>query len=190
MTLNPGEIIGYSWGAVGLVWLLGLAFIKRTVRSQPAGARVFQLAVAAFGFTLLSGRWFRFGWLGVRFVPNLQDVALAGSAVTALGCAFAIWARIALGGNWSGRVTVKADHDLVTSGPYAISRHPIYTGLLLAIAGTALTGGEWRCVLAVAVILFALLVKMSQEERMMMQTFPEAYPRYRQRVKALIPLIL
>jgi protein-S-isoprenylcysteine O-methyltransferase Ste14 len=106
------------------------------------------------------------------------------------GCLWAIWARLTLGANWSGRVTVKADHELVTSGPYALSRHPIYTGLMVAVAGTALAGGEWRCVLAVLVILLALMVKMGQEEKLMMQTFPQAYSSYRQRVKALIPGIL
>jgi len=190
MAPNPGEIIGYAWEAVGLVWLVGLISTKRTVRSQPIGPRLFQLAVAALGFTLLSGKWFRYGWLAVRFVPNLAGIAMAGAVIAVIGCAFAIWARIALGSNWSGRVTVKASHELVTSGPYAISRHPIYTGLMLAIAGTALEGGEWRCVLAVAILLFALLFKMSQEERLMMQTFPDAYPAYRQRVKALIPGVL
>lgn len=185
--LNVSAAIEYTWTALALVWLVGLAFTKRTVRAQRPGTRLFHLALIALGFTLLSDRWLTQGWLGMRFIPGIRSIAVAGLALTIGGCGFAIWARLTLGGNWSGRATVKADHDLITTGPYAIARHPIYTGLLVAVVGTALADGEWHGVLAAVLILLALLVKMSQEERLMMQTFPAAYPAYRQRVKALIP---
>jgi len=187
MILDVNSAIGYTWEALGLVWLTGLAFTKRSVRSQPTGSFLFHLALASLGFSLLGSRWFDVGWLGMRFIPDSQAMALTGLALTVGGCLFAIWARLRLGSNWSSQATVKAGHELITSGPYAVARHPIYTGLMVAVVGTALAGGEWRCVLAVIVILLALMVKMGQEERLMMQTFPEAYPAYRQRVKALIP---
>jgi protein-S-isoprenylcysteine O-methyltransferase Ste14 len=187
MTLNYGEVIGYSWDAVGVVWLIGYAFTKRTVRTQPIGTRLFHIALLLLGAFMLGSSWFRYGWLKVRFIPPLESLPMVGMVMTVVGCAFAIWARVTLGANWSARATVKAGHELVTSGPYALARHPIYTGLITAIAGSALVGGEWRCVLGVAIIVFAFLVKMSQEERLMAQTFPDAYPAYRQRVKALIP---
>ena len=126
----------------------------------------------------------------LRFVPETQAIKLAGLMLTIIGCLFAIWARLALGANWSGRATVKADHQLVTVGPYSLARHPIYTGLMVAIVGTAVVVGEVRCLIGVFVILLALMIKMSQEEQLMMQTFPEAYPSYRRRVKALIPGVL
>lgn len=189
-SLNVEAAIGYTWEAVGLVWLVGLAFSKRTVRSQSNGTRFFHLALAALGFSLLSERGFRQGWLGMRFVPHLESLAIAGLVLTIAGCLFAVWARITLGSNWSGRAEVKAGHALVTSGPYALARHPIYTGLLLAVSGTALANGEWHGVLALIVIVLALMVKMSQEELLMMQTFPTAYPAYRRQVKALVPGIL
>ena len=185
--LNVDAAIGYTWETLALVWLVGLAFTKRTVRSQDPGTRLFHLALIALGFTLLSNRWFTQGWLGIRFIPPLASVEMTGLVLTLAGCFFAIWARLTLGGNWSGRATVKADHELITRGPYAIARHPIYTGLLVAVVGTALANGEWHAVVALIVIGLAFLVKMSQEERLMMQTFPAAYPAYRQRVKALIP---
>jgi protein-S-isoprenylcysteine O-methyltransferase Ste14 len=187
MILNVNSAIVYSWDALGVVWLAGLAFTKRTVRSQSLGTRLFYLALGFLGFSLLGGSWCRIGWLGARFVPESHSLALSGLAVTVAGCLFAIWARLTLGSNWSGRATVKAGHELITSGPYALARHPIYTGLMVAVAGTALAKGEWRCVLGGIVILIALMVKMGQEERLMMQTFPVAYPAYRQHVKALIP---
>jgi protein-S-isoprenylcysteine O-methyltransferase Ste14 len=191
MTLDQIDaVIGYSWDAVGVVWLIGYAFTKRTMRAQPVGARLFHLALLVLGGCMMAGPWFRYGWLRLRFIPQLESLPLAGMVLTVAGCAFAIWARVTLGANWSARATVKADHELITSGPYSLARHPIYTGLLMAIMGSALAGGEWRCVLGVAIIVFAFLVKMSQEERLMMQTFPEAYPLYRERVKALIPGVL
>ena len=155
--------------------------------SDLTGTRLFYLALAALGFALLSQRGFTQGWLGMRFVPNTYSIAFTGFVLTLAGCVFAIWARLTLGRNWSGRATVKADHRLVTAGPYAVARHPIYTGLIVGVVGTALATGEWHGILAVVVILLALMIKMSQEERLMIQTFPETYAAYRQRVKALIP---
>jgi protein-S-isoprenylcysteine O-methyltransferase Ste14 len=187
-TADSGILL--AWLALFLVWLAGLASTKRTVRAQPAGSRLFYLVLLLFGFALLNERWIRFGWLEGRVVPRLHWIPIAALALTVAGCAFAIWARLMLGRNWSGRATVKEGHELITSGPYALARHPIYTGILCAVAGTALAVGQWRGVVAFFVILFALLIKMSQEERLMMQTFPDSYPLYRQRVKALIPGIL
>jgi protein-S-isoprenylcysteine O-methyltransferase Ste14 len=94
---------------------------------------------------------------------------------------------LVLGTNWSRRVTVKADHELIVSGPYALTRHPIYTGILLGVAGTALAIGEWRCMAAFFLLLVAFLLKMRVEEQLMMLTFPATYPEYRRRVKALVP---
>jgi protein-S-isoprenylcysteine O-methyltransferase Ste14 len=188
MTFDVNSAIGCIWGALGLVWLVGLAFTKRTVRSQGYGTRVFHLLFALLGFALVgSGHYFRQGWLGMRFLPDSPAWAFTGLALTLVGCLFAIWARLTLGANWSGRATVKAGHELIVSGPYALARHPIYTGLLLAAAGTALARGEWRCILGIVLIALAFAVKIGQEEKLMLQTFPQAYPQYRQRVKALIP---
>jgi protein-S-isoprenylcysteine O-methyltransferase Ste14 len=190
--MNVYAAIGYTWEALGLVWLAGLAFsAKRTVRTQPGGARLFYVALAALGAAMIARRrWFGYGWLAVRFVPPSQTLAFAGLALTVAGCLFAAWARLTLGSNWSGQPTVKAGHELVVTGPYAIARHPIYTGFLTAAVGTSLAIGEMRCILGLVVIVLALMIKMSQEERLMMQTFPNTYPLYRQRVKAVIPGLL
>jgi protein-S-isoprenylcysteine O-methyltransferase Ste14 len=190
MKLDAMSGIGWAWAALALVWLIGLASTKRTVRAQAAGTRLFQLLVFVLGFTLMSRNWFEYGWLGSRVAPDLPWIAVTGLALTVAGCTFAIWARIKLGGNWSGRATVKQDHELITTGPYALARHPIYTGIALALLGTAMAGGEWRHVLGFVIVLFGMMAKMSQEERLMMQTFPEAYPVYRRRVKALIPGVM
>jgi protein-S-isoprenylcysteine O-methyltransferase Ste14 len=188
--INVSAAIGYAWGALGLVWLVGLAFTKRTVKRQPTGARVFHLALAMAGFALLGSHWFEYGWFAERFVPFSRMLEFTGLAVTIAGCLFAIWARLTLGSNWSGQATVKNGHELVVTGPYALARHPIYTGLVTATLGTGLAIGEFRCIFGLGIIVLALMVKMSQEERLMLQTFPQTYPQYQRRVKALIPGLL
>ena len=187
LNLDVDSAIGYSWEALAVVWLAGMAFTKRTIRSQPTGTRLFHVALVLLGFSLVCGHWFSVGWLGRRFVPDTRAVTLIGLASTVAGCVFAIWARLKLGSNWSGRATVKMGHELVTTGPYALARHPIYTGLIVGVAGSALAYGEWRCILGVLILFVAFMGKMGQEEQLMMQTFPQSYPEYRQRVKALIP---
>ena len=108
------------------------------------------------------------------------------------GFAVAIWARTILGRNWSGIATVKENHELICRGPYKIVRHPIYTGLVLAVLGTFIAA--WPTVggviLVVAMIL-ALWIKAQQEEKLMRGQFPEAYPAYRKRVRSgIIPFLL
>ena len=182
--------IDWTWLALALVWAVGLAFTRKTVRTQPWGPRLFHMTLVLLGFTLLMSTRFQAGWLGERFLPSWQGAGMAGVALTLIGCGFAIWARIILGANWSGRATVKANHELITRGPYAVARHPIYTGLLTACIGSAIAYGEWRCVVGLVMVTLAFAVKIGQEERLMLETFPQAYSAYRMRVKALIPGVL
>jgi len=175
MSFNPLAAIVWTWEALGLLWLAGYAFTKRTLRSQSLPARLSNIALGVLGFAFLGMPWFERGWLALRFLA---------------GALFAAWARITLGANWSGRPSVKAGHELVVKGPYAIARHPIYTGLLLGVAGTALAVGQWRAVIGFVLILIAFAAKITHEEKLMMQTFPDSYPDYRKRVKALIPGVL
>lgn len=179
-------IVNACWGALTLVWLTAAAFAKPTQRSTEFKTRVGLMALLLSGFCLLITGWPR-GWLGARPLPATAAVEWLGVGLTILGCSFAIWARLALGRNWSGRPTVKSGHELVVSGPYALARHPIYTGLLAGALGTALADLQWRRLLGVLLITVALLLKIRQEERLMIEAFPESYPPYRRRVKALIP---
>ena len=108
-------------------------------------------------------------------------------ALVALGLSFSVAARVWLGRNWSSMVTVKHDHELIRSGPYALVRHPIYTGLL---AGSALMLGNWRALIGFALIAGALVRKLRIEERFMAQQFGEEYARYREQVAMLVPFLL
>ena len=114
-------------------------------------------------------------------------VRLLGLAVLVASTVFTLWARFSLGTMWSVAPKVKDDHQLRTHGPYAVTRHPIYTGLLgMLLGATLLSGiGQWIVLVPVALIVFEVKIRM--EERLMVATFPEEYPRYRRQVPQLIP---
>jgi protein-S-isoprenylcysteine O-methyltransferase Ste14 len=106
-----------------------------------------------------------------------------------LGFGFALWARMHLGRNWGIPMSLRQGHELVTSGPYAYVRHPIYSGLMLAMIGSVLAVGlVWLALLVISFVYF--LVSARTEEKMMVAQFPDAYPAYRQRTRMLIPFVL
>src|SRR5215467_7374098 len=148
MDLNVRTIIPYLWIAVGIVWFIAAFAVKRTSRRQSPGSRLVQFGLGVIAFMIGFSRRFQLGPLHHPFVPDSPALAYSGLAATFAGIAFAIWARFSLGGNWSGTVTVKQNHSLVKTGPYAMVRHPIYTGLLLALIGTVIAFREVRGLIA------------------------------------------
>lgn len=192
MALNPDTLVRLAWEALGVFWLIGIVYSsRRVIRRQPAVSRLLEVVLGVTGFVLVTGIWFQIPALQQPFLTrNVPDLQWAGVAITLAGCLFAAWARIVLGLNWSGRPSVLAGHELITRGPYALARHPIYTGILVAAAGTALVIDRWRALAGLAFILLTLWLKIRQEEQFMMETFPESYPPYRRQVKALIPGVL
>jgi protein-S-isoprenylcysteine O-methyltransferase Ste14 len=127
--------------------------------------------------------------LSSRILPNDVWIAWTGLCLVIAGAAVAIWSRTMLGSNWSGTVTLKHDHELVRSGPYALVRHPIYSGLLLAVLGTALALGEVRGLVAFALAFIGWGVKSAIEERFLVDHFDGAYVRYQSEVKRLVPFV-
>jgi protein-S-isoprenylcysteine O-methyltransferase Ste14 len=109
--------------------------------------------------------------------------------MTIAGVAFAIWARVTLGRNWSGTVTIKQDHELIRTGPYALVRHPIYTGIMFAVLGTAIFDGEIRSIILIVATFSLLIHKMRMEEQFMTEQFGSGYTNYRQNTKALVPFV-
>jgi protein-S-isoprenylcysteine O-methyltransferase Ste14 len=126
-----------------------------------------------------------------RMVIPHTDITLAvGTVICGLGLLVTIWARRTLAGNWSSEVTFKEGHELVCTGPYRFVRHPIYTGLLIMCVGTAIEGGQLRSWLGTVTVVIGFWIKLSQEERLLLRHFPEAYPAYQKRVKALVPWLI
>jgi protein-S-isoprenylcysteine O-methyltransferase Ste14 len=173
------------WGAVLVVWI---AAAVRDAGSRPlAPVRgsthigTVVLAVAAIAAIVLVGPLF------APFTVDAPWVRLIGSGVLLGSTLFAIWARLALGSSWSVGPQAATDRGLRTDGPYAITRHPIYTGLLGMLLGSALLGGLGQAIVIVPAGLVIAWLKIRSEERLLLATFPEAYAAYRQRVPALIP---
>jgi protein-S-isoprenylcysteine O-methyltransferase Ste14 len=178
------------WLAWGLYWWASSRDVKVAARTESALSRLSHVVPLMLAVALLVFPRIPIGVLRSRFVPAASWPFWVGAALAAAGLVFCVWARLHLGRNWSGIVTVKQDHELITSGPYAIVRHPIYTGLLLAVVGSALATGEWRGVVAVALVFAAIWHKLRIEERFMVETFGDAYVQYRRRVKTLLPFVL
>ena len=179
-----------AWGALAVVWIAGMPFSKRTARSASYASRLIMFGPLLVGYLLVVLHVIPRDWLVLRLWPDTHAVQVAGLILTILGCGFAIWARITLGKNWSGLPKVRQEHELIVGGPYTLVRHPIYTGILLALAGTGLAADKSVFVLFWVLLTASYVVKMRQEERLMMETFPAAYPEYKLRVKALVPGII
>jgi protein-S-isoprenylcysteine O-methyltransferase Ste14 len=116
-------------------------------------------------------------------------IALIGVVLCALGCGLALAARIQLGRNWGMPMSQKAGAELVTGGPYAYARHPIYGGLMLALLGSTLAE---NLLWALPLVLFTPYFVFSalREERLMLSQFPGEYGEYRKHTKMLIPFVI
>jgi protein-S-isoprenylcysteine O-methyltransferase Ste14 len=173
--------IAAVWIAFWLYWLLAAAGAKQSVGRRRT--RICGLTVALPIFVIL--RLLGGGSLAVHS-PVLAGV---GAALVAAGLALAVWARIYLGGNWGMPMTRRAEPELVTSGPYRLVRHPIYSGLLLGVLGTTLAKNLFGLVFVVAVGAF-FIYSARVEERNLATSFPSTYPAYKSATKMLIPFVL
>jgi protein-S-isoprenylcysteine O-methyltransferase Ste14 len=179
----------FSWLAY---WGIAARGVKSAARIESVASRMAHVVPLVIAGVLTGISQFPGGWLTVRFIPLEWGLTChwLGAAMVAAGLAFSVWARVHIGRNWSGMVTVKAEHELIRSGPYGWVRHPIYSGLLIAFVGSAIARGEWRGVIAVALVFVAFWRKLRVEERWMTEVFGDSYLRYREQVRALIPCLL
>ena len=173
--------ITFAWILFGFYWLISAFSVKEGAGSR---RRIPLTGVTAIAVVLLV-RVFPGGGLAVHS-PILGAV---GALAFACGIAVAVWARIHLGRNWGMPMTQKAEPELVTSGPYRFVRHPIYSGLLLALVGTALATNLLGLVIA-AVLGGYFYYSASVEEKNLVATFPTDYPTYRAQTKMLIPFVV
>lgn len=181
-------VIPVLWIAWLAYWVAASRNVKATRwEESPLARAIYMVPLLAAALLLLWGRGMP-GALGERFVPKGDALPPIATILVAAGLGFAVWARRHLGRNWSGNVTLKEGHTLVRSGPYRSVRHPIYTGLLLGLAGTALAVGEWRGLLALPLAFASFWYKSRIEEAKMAATFAE-YEAYRRETAALIPFI-
>ena len=177
----------YAWILFAIYWTISARGLKRTAERESLRLRILQLLITFPAFFLLLSRDRYFGPLSHRFVPADLSLREAGFFITWIGVGIAIWARRHIGKNWSGLVTLKAGHQLICTGPYRWVRHPIYTGMLVGVLGTALVLGEWRGILAFALLIVAHTLKARREEALMVRHFGSVYEDYRKTTGFLVP---
>ncbi len=152
-------LIEGPWIVFCVYWLVGAMKTRRTVSQEPAAGRLAFIVIEIVGFVLLFSEHTGVGVLGLHVFHQSYALAFAGVALTWMGIALALWARSNLGQFWSARITLKEDHELIRTGPYAHFRHPIYSGLDLAVLVGALAIDRWRCVLGVGLIVLGYWIK-------------------------------
>jgi len=175
------------WGTFLVVWVVGAIYNAR--RSPAVRRRGLRSPWIVAGVAIV---------VVFRLVPNADwnhvtlhspSARWAGLAILVASTAFTLWARVRLGLMWSSDVVARAGHQLRTDGPYSIVRHPIYTGILGMLLGSALLDGLGRWTFALVAGTALVLFKVRAEERLMSEEFPDDYPQYRRRVPALVPLL-
>jgi protein-S-isoprenylcysteine O-methyltransferase Ste14 len=182
------RIIRVAWMLVFTIWAGAADSARGPVQSKEGwGARISVWVIGAAWLILLFRRFP--GPLGSQIINPPQSIVIAGVVVTLIGLSFAVWARFYLGKNWDALITLKLDHKLIRTGPYAIVRHPIYSGFMLAGLGTAFAVGQIRSFIAAAMIVAAWVYKSGLEESFLLEHFGSAYAEYRRNVKRLIPFV-
>jgi protein-S-isoprenylcysteine O-methyltransferase Ste14 len=181
------RLIGYIWAVFGIYWVAAGLKGQAAQTQEAPYYRLTRLGILAFTFALLFSQRTAIGILGHRFVFESRVLSYLAFSLALIGLAVAIWARVHLGQYWSDKVVLKVDHQLIRSGPYAYMRHPIYSGVLLGVAGTALLLGEWRGVLAFAILLCNYVIKARREEAILAARFEGQFQQHIKSTGFLFP---
>jgi len=174
-----------------LVWVIfwmAMAFLSKSTKRRETRAQRLEHAIPALlGFLLIFRAGSGGGWLTRLVMPDNETLMAIGVALTMLGLLFTVWARFALGSNWSGTVTIKAGHQLIRRGPYRFIRHPIYTGMLVALLATVITQRLVTGLLGFAIVFIALWRKAKREESFLSQEFGPAFDEHRRHTGMFLP---
>jgi len=181
------RLLAFAWAAFGAYWLIAGALSTRAQTREPHWYRWARLGLLVVVFSLLFWPGAAVGVLGRGFTPALPAISYGGMAAALGGMFIAIWARVHLGRYWSDKIVLKADHQLIRTGPYACMRHPIYSGVLLGVAGTALVVGQWRGVLAFLLLLVNYSIKAKKEEALLAGHFGQSFREHAAHAGFLFP---
>lgn len=173
------------WDVLLLVWLAMWFGMKRAKKLETPWERVQHIVPVVLAFWLLfEGRW---PALAMQLFAESPGVLWAGVLVTALGVGIGVWARLSLGTNWSGMVTLKKGHELIRSGLYRWIRHPIYTGILIGFLGTALIKGHARGLLGFVILWLSFYFKARREENFLRQEFGDGFEEHARHTGMFLP---
>jgi protein-S-isoprenylcysteine O-methyltransferase Ste14 len=182
----PGLLILACWVLLILYWNISARSSKPAEEHQRWASRFARLPVW-LGYILLVAAWVH--PFGMVVIPHTVIAEYLGVAICAVGLFAAIWSRKTLGGDWSRDVELKQGHTLVERGPYRFVRHPIYTSHLLMGLGTAIASGLLVAFVGLLLFFIGFWIKLKQEESLLLSYFPDEYPAYKARVKALVPFV-
>jgi len=185
------NVVKDTWLAWVAVWFLAARIgRKKTLKAEGLGIILRRslppLVVLVVGSFLIQ-RWQPGLLVRPMIRPPHELLSVAGLCLLYLGILVTFWARYALGTNWSGRITLKENHELIKRGPYRFVRHPIYMGLILALLGTVLVFDDLLFVLVFATVVWGLAIKARIEESYMLEQFGSRYEEYRRRTGFLTP---
>ncbi len=185
-------IVPACWIIFLLYWIVSAQKAKRTVETKGLLRGNFYRIFMVIGYTLyLNPRLPKpFDFLSVHLLSQSTVLIIICDCIVISGLAVAIIARRKLASNWSGAITFKENHELITGGIYHYARHPIYTGLILMFTGTTLFYCSGDTIAAFIIMIIAIIYKINLEEKMMLEHFPESYPQYKKKVKAVIPFLI
>ena len=178
---------GTAWGLWVILWLAMAFLSKSTKRRESPAQRLGHVVPAVLGFLLIFHQGFGGAVLTLRIVPEHAALNATCVLATIAGLVFSVWARLALGSNWSGTVTIKKDHKLIRTGPYRWIRHPIYTGMLAALLATAITQGLLSGLLGFCLVYVALFRKARREESFLAQEFGPGFDEHKQHTGMFLP---
>ncbi len=181
-----GLSIVACWVVLILYWNLSARSAKVAEERQSWAGRLARMPVWLGYLLLIVAGVHPFGMV---VIPHTVIAQWIGVAICALGLLAAIWSRRTLGDDWSQDVELKQGHELIERGPYRWVRHPIYTSHLLMGLGTAVESGMLVAFLGLALFFLGFWIKLKQEEGLLLRHFPEEYPAYQARVKALVPFV-
>lgn len=183
------NVLTWCWWAFLIIWVVTAIRTKRTRIAESFLDQLTYRVITVIGGLLIFDSGIRGGVLATPIIPWTPLLYDIGVALTALGILFACWARFHLGRNWSGNVTIKTDHELIRTGPYARIRHPIYTGILLAIFGTGMATDAWRCVIGFAFVLLGFWLKARREETVLEKEFGPKFAEHLRLTGMFLPRI-
>ena len=185
--MNWGYLIEVPWIIFAAYWAVSALKTRRTIRSESFVSRLSLSFMTAAAFILIFSGRIHSGFLYRHVFPPSDLLAVAAVVLTWSGIAIAIWARWHLGENWSGRITLKENHELIRTGPYVFFRHPIYSGLDLAALGGVLAVNRWRAVAGFVLILVTFWIKAKKEERLLATQFGPAFEEHCRHTGFLLP---
>ncbi len=188
--LAPRAILGLLWIGWAIYWIISAGATAPTRENAARTTEILHRIPLVLGILSFASGGVLAAHRAVTAATAYTWRNIVGLLLLAGGLAFAIWARSHLGKLWSARITLKTGHRVIQTGPYAIVRHPIYSGVILALLGTAICLNAWSTYLGFALITLSLVWKLALEECWLIAHLGDAYREYRREVKALIPFVL